>query len=328
MRSRPTATAHDIGDLINAMPTMFGFPPQDSFVGFGLDGKRICFGMRLDLSDIGDVESAADYIVRHLQNQVVSSGIKGAIVVALGEPLDRGRDLVLAVESRLFAGRSERRRITVRPVAGGWATDDRYWVSMAGGDPDGYPYRRSLDHPLTLQGIAEGQEVVASRAELAAKLAPIKGPRRRRIQSAAADIKKHHGATSDDALVETVRSTVQDLYAMRHVSDRSVVEVAYALSRRGVRNSAWDLITPDNARDMVRVWVHVARCAPTAWAPTALGLVAWSAWLRGDGAFAVTAAQRALEIDKDCPMALFMLGLATSGVSPDLWAHRRDGVTD
>src|SRR5690349_9367326 len=75
MRSRPTATAHDIGDLINAMPTMFGFPPQDSLVGLGLDGKRVCFGMRLDLADVADVEKTADYVVRHLQNQVAGSGI-------------------------------------------------------------------------------------------------------------------------------------------------------------------------------------------------------------------------------------------------------------
>lgn len=328
MRSRPTATAHDIGDLINAMPTMFGFPPQDSLVGLGLDGKRICFGMRLDLADVADVESAADYVVRHLQNQVAGSGIDGAIVVAVGQPLELGRELVRAVESRLFAGRCDGLPLTVDPVAGGWATNDRYWISMDGGDPNGYPYRRSLAHPITLQGIAAGQEIVGSRAELEARFEPIGGVKRGWLDSTSAHIAARRDGTSDADLAAVVLPVVHDLYATRPVGDGRVLELAYAVTRVAVRDSAWALITPANARDMVRVWVHVARWAPVEWAPPALSLAAFAAWLTGDGACAVTAAQRALGIDPSYSMGALMLRLATSGIAPDAWHQVAGRVRD
>jgi hypothetical protein len=328
MRSRPTATAHDIGDLINAMPTMFGFPPHDSLVCLGLDGKRICFGMRLDLSDAADVERTADYVARHLQNQVAGSGIDGAIVIAVGQPLELGRELVLAVESRLFAGRCEGLRLTVDPVAGGWATDNRYWVSMADGDPNGYPYQRSLAHPITLQGIAEGQEIVGSRAELEARFEPVGGAKRGWLDSTSTHIAARREATLDAELADLVLPVVHDLYATRPVGDGPVLELAYAMTRIAVRDLAWELITPANARDMVRVWVHVARWAPTDWAPPALSLAAFAAWLTGDGACAVAAAQRALGIDPGYSMGALMLRLATSGIAPDAWHQVAGRVRD
>ena len=328
MRSRPTATAHDIGDVINALPTMFGFPPQDSLVGLGLDGKRIRFGMRLDLADVDDVDAAAGFVVRHLQNQAAGSGVDGAITVAVGQPLDLGRQLVLAVESRLFAGWCDDVPLTVGPVAGGWATDDRYWVSMEGGDPDGYAYRRSLVHPIALQGIVEGQEIVGSRAEFAVRFEPIGGVRRRWLDATATEIGARREATNDAELAAAVLPAVHDLYATRPVSDGRVLDLAHAMTRIPVRDSAWMLITPANARDMVRVWIHVARCAPTDWAPPALSLAAFAAWLTGDGACAVTAAQRALTIDAGYSLARLMLQLATSGIAPDAWDQMRGRVRD
>jgi hypothetical protein len=316
MRSKPTCTVRDIGEVVNALPSMFGFPPQDSLVALGLRGKRVCFGMRVDLDEVEDRDVAAEYVVGHLQHQRAD----GAIVIAVGQPLDVGRELVLAIESRLHAARrNDGRRLNVQPVAGGWATDDRFWVSMAGGDPDGYPYRRSLDHPVSLQAIAEGQEIVASRAELEAKLEPFGGIRRRWLDASAGSIAERCDAATDDELSKEVERVVHDLLAGRPVADGPILRVAYAITRIPVRDSAWGLITPDNARDMVRVWMHVARIASPDWAPPALSLVAFTAWLRGDGAFAVTAAQRALQLAPGYSMARLMMTTATSGFSPDQW---------
>ena len=110
--------------------------------------------------------------MRHLEQQRA----EGAITLAIGEPLDLGRRLVLAVEARL---------VRVRPVAGGWATDDRYWVSMAGGSPRGYAYRRSLDHPAAAQAVWEGQEIAPSRAAIEATMAPLDGDRLDEVEAMA-----------------------------------------------------------------------------------------------------------------------------------------------
>lgn len=328
MTSRPTAIARDIGDVVNALPSMFGFPPQDSLVALGLSGKRVAFGMRVDLSDVEDMDAAADYVVAQLECQADNVDVDGAIVVAVGEPLMVGRRLVLEVESRLFAGQSDDGRpLTVLPVAGGWATDDRFWVSMAGGDPDGYAYRRSIDHPTSLQAIAEGQEIVGSREELGAKLEPFGGIRRRWLDATAVHVAERWASASDEALAEDILPITHDLLAGRSVSDDAVLQLAYAVTRIPVRDSARSLITTESARDMVRVWMHVARMAPDEWAPPALCLTAYAALLRGDGAFSVTAAQRALQLDQTYSMARRLAYMATSGIAPEAWEAFDEGAS-
>ena len=47
----PVFTAHDIPDLINTLPVLFGFTPEDSLVAIGTYGprNRLGFRMRVDM---------------------------------------------------------------------------------------------------------------------------------------------------------------------------------------------------------------------------------------------------------------------------------------
>jgi len=319
MTKRPIYKARDLGELINALPAMYGFPPADSLVVLGLTGKRIVFGMRVDLPDATLIDSTADLAVQHLQRQRA----EGAIVLAVGEPLDIGRRTVLAGEARLG---------TVRPIAGGWANDERYWVSMAGGDPDGYPYRRALDHPASAYAVLAGQEISVSREALASRVLPEDGERRAWIERAADDdaerFAAEFGGLSDKELVRRVTAeimpVVHDLLARRPVDDSTLLRLGFALTLIEIRDAVWDLITRDNAGGMVGVWLHVARLLPVAWTPSALCLAAFASWLSGDGAMAVIAAERAMVVDRKYSMAELMLALATSGVSPLDWDDWRE----
>lgn len=295
--------AGNLGELINALPALFGFPPENSLVTLGMEGPRIAFGMRIDLAEVGDdaVDKVADLAVRHLEHQ----HSEGAIVLALGDPLDRGRRLVLAVEARL---------VRVQPVAGGWATDDRYWVSMAGGSPRGYPYRRSLDHPASTQAMWEGQEIAPSRASIEASMAPVAGPRRVELDAAAERVAAVHVGDFDDIV-----PVLHDLQENRPVDDDRLLQLGLLATSIPVRDQAWALITSDNARDFVRVWLHVARHVPHDWSPAAYCLAAFAAWLSGDGAKAVMAAEYALRIDRGYSMAALMIELATCGMNPKNW---------
>ncbi len=319
MTKRPIYTARDLGELINALPSMYGFPPADSLVVLGVNGKRIVFGMRVDLPDAALIDAAADLAVRHLQHQRV----EGAIVLAVGEPLDIGRRTVLAVEARLD---------TVQPIAGGWANDERYWVSMAGGDPDGYSYRRTLDHPASAYAVLAGQEISANREALASRVLPEGGERRARMERSADDVVERFvadfGGLSATKLVARTTAeivpVVHDLLARRPVDDSALLRLGFALTVIEIRDALWDLITRDNARDLVGVWLHVARLLPVDWTPPALCLAAFASWLSGDGAMAVIAAERAMGIDGKYSMAELMLALATSGVSPLDWDDWRE----
>ena len=307
--------AGDLGEVINALPALFGFPPENSLVSLGLHGPRIVFGMRLDLADVGDdVDRTAGLAVRHLEQQ----GVGGAITLAIGEPLDLGRRLVLAVEARL---------VRVRPLAGGWATDRRYWVSMAGGSPRGYAYRRSLDHPAAAQAVWEGREVASSRAAVEATMAPLGTDRLAEVTAVAGDVVADLApgpdvTTKREAAVYVANDVVpvlDDLRAGRAVTDHRLLRMACLVTHTRIRDAAWMMIAPDNARDYVRVWLHVARHVPHEWAPPAYSLAAFACWMCGDGAKSVMAAQQALRLDPAYSMAGLMLDLATSGLSPDRW---------
>ena len=314
MTKRPIYKARDLGELINALPSMYGFPPADSLVVLGLNGTRIEFGMRVDLPDADQIDAVADLAVRQLRHQRV----EGAIVLAVGEPLDTGRQTVLAVEARLGA---------IQPIAGGWANDEHYWVSMAGGDPDGYPYRRTLDHPASAYAVVAGQEISASREALACRVLPEGGERRASMERAAGDVVERFvaelGGPSEKKFVARVTAevvpVVYDLLARRPVDDTALLRLGFALTVIEIRDALWELITRDNARDLVGVWLHVARLLPVEWTPSALCLAAFASWLSGDGAMAVIAAERARVVDGDYSMAELMLALATSGVSPRDW---------
>jgi hypothetical protein len=314
--------AGDLGELINALPALFGFPPENSLVTLGMAGPRIVFGMRVDLADVGEaVDRTAELAVRHLEQQQA----EGAITLAVGEPLDLGRQLVLAIEARL---------VRVRPVAGGWATDTRYWVSMAGGSPRGYAYRRSLDHPAAVQAVWEGQEIASSRAAVEATMAPLDQERLDEVEAMAgrvlADLVSQSGPDvhmqEEDVqldvaarLANDVVPVLNDLRDGKTVSDDRLLRMAFLVTRIEVRDAAWGLIRPDNAREFVRVWLHVARHVPHAWAPSAYSLAAFACWMCGDGAKSVMAAEQALRLDPNYSMATLMLELATSGLSPRAW---------
>jgi len=314
MTKRPIYQAQDLGELINSLPGMYGFPPADSLVVLGLNGKRIVFGVRLDLPEADQIDSVADLAVRHLRRQ----GVEGAIVLALGEPIDIGRQAVLAIEARLD---------TVRAVAGGWATDERFWVSMAGGDPHGYAYRRSLDHPASAYAVLAGQEIAPSREALATRVLPASGERQVWIERTADETVERfvaeYGHLSAEMLVERATTefvpVVHDLLARRPVDDETLLRLGFALTRIEIRDALWGLITRDNAPDLVGVWLHLARSLPVKWTPAALCLAAFASWLAGDGAMAVIAAERAAVVDGEYSMAELMLTLATSGVSPLDW---------
>src|SRR3546814_10153661 len=94
--------------------------------------------------------------------------------------------------------------------------------------------------------------------------------------------------------------------------------MALLVTRIKIRDEAWSLITPENARDYVRVWLHVARHVPHEWAPSAYSLAAFACWMCGDGAKSVMAAEQALRLDPDYSMAALVLDLATSGLSPQI----------
>ena len=64
-------TAHDIPDLFNALPTLFGFGITESLVAVATRGPRRRFGFRLrvDIPAPEHVDELARIVVGHLRHQ-------------------------------------------------------------------------------------------------------------------------------------------------------------------------------------------------------------------------------------------------------------------
>jgi len=312
----PVFTAHDIPDLLNTLPTLFGFTPEDSIIAIATFGprNRLGFRLRMDMPAMEHVGLAAGPIVAHLAHQ----GAEGAIVIAVTDQTDVAARLVPEIERRLGA---------IRPVLGAWADGTRYWTTFDDCDHAGHPYQTSGHHLAVVQAIAGGQEILPNRAALAAKLEPVGGPRRVWLNHGAETVASQIAAalnTRQDRSVEEVG--LDDLapalgaaLSRRHLTDDHALRLAVWATILPVRDALWALITPDNARDMVGLWSHVARCAPPAMSPPSLCLAGFAAWLSGDGTLALIAAERALAIDPHYTLAGLLLKLLEGGVPPSSW---------
>ena len=312
----PVFTAHDIPDLINTLPTLFGFTPEDSIIAIATFGprNRLGFRLRMDMPAMEHVGVAAGQIVAHLAHQ----GAEGAIVIAVTDRTDVAEQLVSQVERRL--GR-------IRPLVGAWADGTRYWTTFDDDDPKGHPYQTSDHHLAVVQAVAGGQEILPNRAALAAKLEPDGGPRRIWLNRAADTVSGQIVAALNtqpdrpvaDIGLDDLRPALDTALARRSVTDDVALRFAMWATILPVRDALWALITPDNAREMVGLWSHVVRCAPPSMSPPSLSLAGFAAWLCGDGALALIAAERALTIDPHYTLAGLLLKLLEGGVSPSAW---------
>ena len=312
----PVFTARDIPDLINTLPTLFGFTPEDSLVAIVTSGPRHRFGFRLrmDMPAAEQVAPAAEQVVAHLAHQ----GAEGAIIVAVTTQRDVAARLVPAIEAGLG---------DIQRVVGVWADGERYWTTFDDCDPAGHPYEASDHHLVVVQAIAEGQEILPNRAALAAKLEPESGQRRHWLdhgtETVAAQIAALLSSRSEVSIVDVAMADLAPALVAaqsgRRLTDDETLRLAVWSTTVPMRDALWALITPDTAREMVGLWSHVARCAPPWMSPPSLSLAGFASWLSGDGTLALIAAERALAIDRHYTLAGLLLRMLEGGVPPSAW---------
>ncbi|VXB98820.1 hypothetical protein AERO9AM_30365 [Aeromicrobium sp. 9AM] len=162
-------TAHDIPDLLNTLPTLFGFRPEESLVAVSTRGPRRRFGFRLrvDIPDPEDIDQLAEIVVGHLGRH----GAEGAIFLAVTQQQAVARDLLAAIEERLAP---------IDLVVAARADGERYWSDEPGFPPDGIAYETSDHHLAVVQAIAAGQQILPDRQALVDRFAAVTQPRRGR----------------------------------------------------------------------------------------------------------------------------------------------------
>ena len=317
MTDTPTVyTAHDVPDLINSLPTLFGFTPTESLIGIATRGPRRRFGFRLRVDILGahDIAELADLVARHLRHQ----GAEGAVLIAVTERRAIAARLIAAVERALPP---------TELVVGAWATSTHYWTTDPGFPSDGIAYERSDHHLSIVKAIAAGQEILPNRQALVDRFRAVGGPRRQFLVRATAEV-LHQIAP----LIGQAEGTDLAVIGMREVEpilerglsgrldDDGIVRLSIWLSAISVRDAVWARITTESADAMLALLTQLSRNVVPPFEPAVLSLTAFAAWLTGDGAQALIAVERALKADPHYSMAGLILQLLEGGVSPSHWS--------
>ncbi len=310
---RPLVSLSDSADIAAALPYLVGFHPHESLVLVSLGGptgNRVGLTVRADLP----ARSASAAVVTVLVRSVATDDPAGVVVAVVSEaPDERGalpggdaldglphRDVVHDAVVAL-AGLDIPVRDTLLVRGGRWWSYDCPEPCCAPGA--GAPLPGGVS-PLAAASAAAGQVLAPDRATLEARIAPLDGPARAAVDAAIWRlVDRRARATRTDPDGETRRSWDTVLRAVRHcrppeagrLPDREVAGVLWAVADIRVRDRALTLALGDDAAAAELLWTECTRRAPAPLDAAPATLLAVSGWLRGDGAMANVALERALD---------------------------------
>jgi hypothetical protein len=308
------------GAVIAALPAVLGFVPEKSLVLVSIGGGELGSVMRIDLS-----EALADRI-GHLAEVASAANPDAAIAVivdadgagcpmcneeyremcgTLGEELSR-RDIVLWAA-----------HVVDRVAAGGrWHCVDGCGAGGVVDDPSA--------SPLAVAAVLDGRRLYARRADLQAVVAVDE----RAGSAALAALIGEHAAARDAAHradpSACVRRDVEDAIAAagrvgdgQRLSDAELARLACAVGDVEVRDTLYALAVGQSAGEAESLWALLSRNLPTPWRVEALVLVAFSAYVRGDGPLAGVALEAALRCQPEHRMAGMLDTALQSGLRPE-----------
>lgn len=297
------------GDLLAAVPQVLGFQPERSLVVMGVGPGAMCARVDhpMDSEEVGEASAA-------IVPALVRNGVGSVVLVSFVEDSSGVVEVVAGVRAALSAA-------GVRLVDAVVTVGGRWWqVGSEGlcGPAEGTAYDVG-SHPLTAQSVFAGRAApVANREALVASLTGTPDS----VDGLVGEVTRVAGLDAagrrDEAL--WLRGAMRDAVGS---GERLPVEVSRrvfaALLDVGVRDVVWADISRESAVGWVAVLRDLLRRAPAGVGAPVAGLLAFAAWMRGDGALSWCAVDRCLELDPDYALA-HLVGAALSGaVPPQEW---------
>jgi hypothetical protein len=322
--STPVVRLSSPAEIVDAVPYLVGFQPENSLVVLSLRGKRNRVGVtaRVDLPPPQFATQCADQFMRYLKRDDATQ-----VVVVLYPP-SAGRDhpsigpLVDALGAWLAAA-----RIRLNDVL--CVYEGRWWslqcTNPACCPAEGTPIQRQGTSPLAAAMVASGRVVLASRSQLQTTIQPVGGVAARAMAYAlqraserlvteiAAGRRTQEREESLELFTATVRAWQE---GHPTIGTDDAARLIVALDDVGVRDEVltwaeddWGEATRSMLEELVR------RAVPPFEVP-ALTVLAWIAYMQGDGAIAGIAIERALASDPDYGMAQLLDQALLGGLQP------------
>lgn len=320
--SAPAIRLHSPAQIVAAIPYLVGFPPSASLVALaiGADAPRVCLTLRVDLPPPEYSARLADMIAAHLRNAEAAAAV---LVVYTEEAGESPRtDLVHALDTAVGEhGIEVRDALWVR--AGRWRS---YRCREPGCcPPEGTPVDLGQVSELAAAAAYLGDVVHGSREDLERTLAPV-GRRARTGLARALDrvsrsLETELAAGGREAVATRSRELIDAAVRARaettvELSAADVARLALGLADVLVRDSALGWAGTDLEHAAEALWVELVRKAPPPYAAAPATMLAVHAYLRGNGAYARIALDRALASDPGYSFALLLSEGLDRGVPP------------
>ena len=319
--------------LLTLVPHLLGFVPEASLVVIGVapPRDRIRVTLRYDLPDPSQPGLVAD-LAAHAVGVLRAQRLTAAVAAGYGpEPLvtpvaDEVRDAARR------AGIDVREFLRVQ--------EGRYWSYLCRNEAccpaAGTPFDPAAADPAMAAALARlGGPVLAGRAAMAARVAPLGGIAAESMRQATRRAEQHIAR-----LLAKVRKSAR-LGAARHMivaeglaavgamiaryrdggrfaTDDEIARISVALRDLRVRDDAWARMDPAHAAAHQRLWIDVVRRAQPRYVAAPAALLGFVAWQSGEGALANVALDRALADDSRYSMALLLRQVITAGAPPSL----------
>jgi len=317
--TRQPITLRNENDLLALVPYTLGFVPEDSLVLVTLGRDTTPFHARIDLPDVpADLPDVVAPLVVAARRVHEPAAARAMVVVYTDDEClaEAAADLLVDALSAvgiecLVALRADGRR---------W-----YPLGLDHLDPRclvGVPYD-TRDHELTSQAVLDGRVTFRSRSELAESLAAADPDEVEEVLVAYGCLEpldegapRRLVAAEAAWLTETVRRQLPEVTLL---STAEVARVLRAVAQKELRDVAWCAVTRAEAAAHVRFWRDVVRRSPEELVAPAAGLLAFAAWLSGDGALAWCAVDRCQAAEPGNSLARLVSDLLTAAVPPSCW---------
>jgi len=317
--------------LLAIVPHLLGFVPQASLVVIGTEAPhdRIKVTLRYDLPDPPGAGVSAD-IAAHAVGVIGSQRLAMLVAVGYGPG-----SLVDPVAGALGAA-ARTAGIDVLDVLR--VEDGRYWSYLCA-DEDccpatGMPFAPDA-HSAAAAMASAGNQVLADRAAVAARVAPLGGIAAESMRQATRRAERHaaqllakvrksprigaarqliaaEGLNAVGAMIATYRA------GGTYTTDYQIAWLTVALRDLRVRDDAWARMDPAQADAHRRLWIDVTRRAQPGYVAAPAALLAFVAWQSGDVALANVALDRAQTDDPGYSMALLLRQVIGAGAPPTL----------
>lgn len=303
------------GTLIAALPAVLGFVPEQSLVLVTVEAGQLGCVMRVDLS------SAMDGAIEHLAEVAAAAAPHSAIAVMVDENgadceqcRDDHRDLAATLARTLATHGIELLAAhVVDRVAGGgrWHCADGCGSHGTVDDPSA--------SPLAVAAVLDGRRLYRRRAELQQVVAadPIRAGRLHQVIGTLPEPSGTPGRAAIRRDVEAAIAAAAQLSDGNGPTETELARVAVTLTEPQVRDTLYALAVGEDAARAESLWAELSRSLPAPWRVEALVLLAFSAYVRGDGPLAGVALDAALRCDPEHRMAGMLDTALQSGMRPE-----------